>query len=379
MNFKNKKLLISIILILVIILLFLSQFGIFSGSKITPGRVKSQKKSISDRTLAVKETEVPVFYFAIGTIHSRDEAEISSRMTARITKIVHRSGDKVKSGETLALLENNELKANVRKAKENINSFKAKVNVAKAEIKAAEAEYKVASSDYLRTKKLVDSKSISVKRFEQAEARMRKADAGVKQAQLNLSRALAEKQAAVSSLKHAQTQLEYSKIKSPISGIISEQLAETGDIGLPGKILFKVFDPDKLMLEMFMKESLIQKISLNDKVNFYVKALEQNFTGNVKEIVPSINNETSTFLVKVCIGENKNLVPGMYGKAKIKVGKEKVLLIPEKAVHRIGQTEKVKLLTEGTAKSIFIRTVKSEKKDYRKVLSGLKPGDKIIL
>ena len=279
----------------------------------------------------------------------------------------------------LVVLQNNELQAAVNQAKKNLDAIESEVNVAKEGIKAADAELLAASEDYKRSLELSKSGNISIKLLhQQAEARYKQADASSRQAQLNLTKAIAGKEAGDAALRQAKTMFSYSIIKSPINGIISEQFAEVGDIAIPGKILFKVFDPKTLMLEIPVKESLVNKIKVGEDISFYVKALNREFTSKVKEVVPFVDSETRTFLVKVCIGEAKDMVPGMYGKAKIQIGTKSELLIPNSSVKQIGQTELVQLIENKTVKRIYVRTVESPKQGFRNVISGLKSGDIII-
>ena len=99
MEKKKIKLFISIVLIIIILLLVMYQFGLFSGKKINPGRTALDNKYNAGDICTVKKIEVPNFYTTIGSIHSRNETEISSRLTAKITALKARSGDKVKEGD----------------------------------------------------------------------------------------------------------------------------------------------------------------------------------------------------------------------------------------------------------------------------------------
>ena len=380
MKRKKVKSLISIFLVLFIIILALFMFGFFSGEKIDPGQTEGA--SINNgkiKTGVVKYIIVPEYYKTIGSIHSRNEVEISSRLTAKIETLKCRNGDEVKKGGTLAVLENNELKAAVAGAEKNVEAVLSKEKVAYESIQAAKAELSAATEDYNRSKKLARSGNVSEKLLEQSEARYKQAEAAGNSAKIGLSGVMAERKAAEAALKKANTMLSYSIIKSPINGIIGERFVETGDIALPGKILFKIFDPATLMLELPVKESLINRIKIGDKVNFKVKALNMNFTGNVKEIVPYVDSETRTFIVKVCIGEERKLVPGMFGEAEILLGNKKELVVPAKAVVRTGQIETVRIIKDGRIKKAFVKTSASDINGYNRVYSGLLAGDKVLL
>lgn len=377
MKSKYIKIVVSTVIIIFLLLLLLMQLGVFSGKQIEPGQIQNTDKAVSYNKAKVIEKTVPVIYKTTGTIDSRNNIEISSRLTARLNEILCKDGDKVKKGQILAVLENNELKAAVSKAEMNLKTVNSSIAVAEESIKAAQAELKRAKAEFYRDKQLSKTRAVSYQLFEQSESGYTQAIVAVKQAELSLAMALSDKQAAESSLSEAKTMLSYSYIKSPINGVVAEKLADIGDIAIPGKILFKVFDPDTLMLEIPVRESLINKIKVGNKISFYVSALNKKYSGEIKEVVPLVDYNTRTFMVKICIGKDNSLVPGMYGEASIDIGSQKVSLVPSKAITRVGQLETVNLIKDSNLKKIYVKTIQSEVNGFSIVLSGLKPGDEI--
>jgi RND family efflux transporter MFP subunit len=239
----------------------------------------------------------------------------------------------------------------------------------------------LANTEYKRNKTLYLSKAISQKMNEQSISNYKKATAELSRARQNIESLVAEKKATEQALTRTKTLLAYSEIRSPMDGIVSERAVDPGDLAIPGKILIKVFDTSRLMLEIPVRESLIKKIKLGEKVAFDVKALNKTYYGEIKEIVPYVDTKTRSFLVKVCIDktQGQRLVPGMYGVAKMKIGSKKELLIPKGAVTRIGQTETVIVEEKNKFIKVFVRTIESPIPDMRTVLSGLYVNDKVLI
>ena len=102
--------------------------------------------------------------------------------------------------------------------------------------------------------------------------------------------------------------------------MVAERLADPGDIASPGNKLLRLFDPTRLMLDVPVREGLVTRIKLGERVYFHVDALGTNLTGEVREVVPSVDHGSRTFLVKICIGEAPALMPGMFGVLQLPIG-----------------------------------------------------------
>ncbi len=339
--------------IVLLVLIVAYQAGVFVTGKVSPGRsgFSGQGMPPASRIFKVKEVDVPEYYTAVGTVHSRDEIEISPRITARIDDITRRSGDSVKKGEVLVKLDDSDLQAMLKREKEGI--------------KEAVSAYKLSVSELKRTEGLFQKEIVSEKEYDRARETQQTAAA----------RLLAANEA----YKEAKANLDYATIKSPISGIVAERNKDPGDLAAPNNILLTIFDPERLMLYVPVRESLVKKIKVGDKMSFFAEALGKDFTGEVREIVPSVDPGSRTFLVKICIGESKKLMPGMFGVLKLKLGMKPAIIIPEKAVSHVGQLEYVTVLRDKNRDKLLVRTVPGPVPGKLRVISGLKPGMEITV
>ena len=377
----RKKRLISITLSVIFLILFIFIL-IIQLSKTNDKPLAKSGKSISipaSGLFTVKKTVMPVLYNTTGTVQSRNEVDLSSRIISRVTAINVRSGDSVKKGDILVRLDNRDLTAIANQAENKIKAIQSTINSEESNIKASKSAYNFAKSEKDRSEELYRKNVISELKWETDLAKYEQNKAKLNQSFAALNKIKAEYEAAMENYSKAKTYLTFSDIKSPMNGVVVERFLDPGDMATPGKTILRIFDPDKLMLEAAVRESLISKVKVGDKIIFYVKALNKTFTGDIKEIVPSVDPKTRTFIVKVCIGKEKGLVTGMFGTVSIKIGEKTVLLIPKKAIEKIGQVETVKILTTNNKiKKVFIRTKPSDNKKNMILLSGLKDGDKVI-
>ncbi|MFA7229944.1 MAG: efflux RND transporter periplasmic adaptor subunit [Victivallaceae bacterium] len=350
---KYFKVIIIIAATLFIVAVILYQTGTFSGRQIAPGNVAAEKEQFSGRIVPLVKQEIPLIYKTVGTVRSRDEVELSPRIVARVIEVTRRSGDSVKKGELLVKLDDSDLQAACRRAQESL--------------KSAEASLTRALSEYNRQKLLLEKNVIPRKTFELAEE--------------GWKAAVASEESARQGVKVADANLSYSEIKSPMDGIVSDRFKDPGDLASPGNIMMKVFDPSRLMLYVPLRESLVKSVKIGDKIKFTVESLKKTFTGEVREIVPSVDPGSRTFLIKMCIlNPSKDLMPGMFGMIELQLGTETAYIVPSSAIKRIGQLEYITVLNDNDVPSqVLVRTIPGPTLETLKVVSGIDADARLVV
>ncbi len=347
------KLTITVAAVVIIILLILLQTGVFSGKSIAPGNTPVPERKPQGKVVKLTATEIPAYYRTVGTVRSRDEIELSPRLTARIQEVTRRSGDSIKQGELLIKLDSADLQAARNRAADNLT--------------AMQATLERVQKNYLRQKQLFEKKAIADKTFETAEEELKSARAAVAASRQNLN--------------EVEANLSYSRIESPMNAIVAERYVDPGDMASPGNVMLKIFDPTRLMLYVPLREGLVGKVKVGDKIDFKVGALNQNFTGEVREIIPSVDSGSRTFMIKMCIlGNTQKLMPGMFGTVKIKLGNEKAYIVPEKAIIRIGQLEYLTIVNaDGNTSRVLVRTIHGTQKGTLSIVSGIEGSPEIVV
>lgn len=363
--------------VIALLVLMMFQGGFFATGQIVPG-ISSEKTDNIGATITVEHTTRPSFYQAIGTVRSRNEIDVVPRIIARILEVRVRSGDQVKRGDVLAVLDAKDLAAVVSQGQEQLRSVNASVGAAEEQVKSARAALDLATREMQRTRSLFEKNAAAKRDFDQSMTNFRQAEAGLQQAIQQRLAATANAAAAGQGIKQAEAGLSYATIISPIDAIVAERLADPGDLGNPASVILRLFDPDSLLLEVPVRESLVKEVTLESTVEYSVPALGKTFDGTVREIVPSVDPQSRTFLVKVCIDNAVSLMPGMFGTIKVPLKSDKkVLKIPESAIIRTGQLESVVEVQNGRLLRRQIRSIDAGNGE-REVLSGLKPGQSIL-
>ncbi|MFB3905822.1 MAG: efflux RND transporter periplasmic adaptor subunit [Acidobacteriota bacterium] len=342
----------------------------------------------------VEIRRVEASYEAVGTVRSRLNSVLSSRVMGQVLAVQARAGDRVKAGQVLAQIDNRDAQAGLSKAKAGLSEAQnalqevdESLRAAEAAKAAADAAAALATSTYKRFQALLERKSVSPQEFEEVEFRYRAALAEARRADQTLLASQARRrqvldriEQAKADVKNAEAFLSYASVTAPYAGLITARHLDAGAMSAPGMPLFTLEDDNNYQLEASVEESQIGRIHIGDRAPVVVDALgRQELAGIVSEIVPSGDPSSRSFLVKIRLPRTPGLRSGMFGRARFAGSSQEVLAVPESALVRRGQLTGVIVLDEaGRAR---FRLVKPGKRygDRVEILSGLEPGERVVL
>lgn len=320
---------------------------------------------------------------AVGTIRPRTETRIEAQITARILEMRVRTGNKVKKGEVLVILDTRELESRRQQAQQAISSANAATQQSRQAKAAAQAAFTKVEAQYKRIRALFDTNAVAKSEMDQAEAAYAQAEADLKQATEGVSGAMAAEGRSRNMLEEAGIALDYGIIRALDDGEVVRREAEPGDLAFPGKTLLVLQTGGSLRLEAQVREGLIRQVRTGTRLQVAISALgDASLEGIVEEVVPAADPLSRTFEVRIGLpadtGAYATLYPGMFGRAFIPVGERKTVLVPAQAVTRVGQLESVRILKGDEATSVYIKTGLRHG-DEVEVLSGLNGGETLML
>jgi RND family efflux transporter MFP subunit len=288
---------------------------------------------------------------ATGTVEAGYEAVISPRITATVLAAPVRAGADVAAGQLLFELDARELEARVAQAREAVQAARARRDDA-----ARTAE---------RMAELLERGAVSVAENDRARAA--------------LEVAAAELQRAADALDEAETARSFARIEAPLAGRLVDRFVDAGDTVAPGVPMARLYDPDRLRLEADVRESLAELLRELEVLDVRIDALDRTVSGRVEEIVPSADPGSRTFVVKVGLPADPALFPGMFGRLAIPVGEERVFLVPERAVRRVGQLEFVQVPGDEGTERRYVRTGSVTVDGLIEVRAGLEAGEQVLV
>jgi multidrug resistance efflux pump len=341
------------------------------------------------------------------------EVKVGSRIPGRVEELAVQVGDRVKTGQVIARLEQDDLRAAVERARADLAADEAKlltvrngaraqeIQTVEAAVRQAEANRLLAQVNLERYEQLYQDGGIALQVVDTAARDYDVASAQLRSAreQLSLTRdkytaedlqyAEAQVQQARAALRIAEATLGYATITAPMSGVVasvSTQQGETvtsGSAAAQAPTFVTIIDLSRLQVDAYVDETDIGKVHVGQEATFSVDSFpDKEFSGKVTAIYPKalIQQNVVTYDVVIAIDNREGLLrPDMTTNTTITVAKrEKVLAIPNQAVRR-EDGDRVVFVQEGDR--LVRRPVKTGWKDktYTEVLSGLKDGERVIV
>lgn len=313
----------------------------------------------------VSPSKLPDNVEAVGTVRAAESAQLAAQMMGTVLAVNVHEGDHVKRGQVLVIIDSAQPQAGLDRAR-------AAVNGADHEAIAAEADYTLASTTMKRYQELFDKKAVSPQEFDEIKARLQSASARREMARAGQAQAKA-------AMAQASTSLDYTRIRAPFDGVVTEKRVDAGTMATPGTPLLTVEKTGRYRLEASVDESSLRYVKLGQPTKVSLDALGGGeLVGKVIEIVPAADPGSRSFVVKVELPAEAQLRSGLFGRAYFPRGERESLVIPRAAVVDRGQLQGVYVVGPDQIASLRYVTLGKPAGDSVEVLSGLQQGDKLV-
>ena len=315
--------------------------------------------------LAVQQANVPDLLEAVGTVRAAQTSDASSQMMGNIVEIRAHEGDRVQRGQVLAVIDDSQPRASVDRAT-------AAELAAQQQRMGADSDLALAESTLKRYQTLFEKKSVSPQEFDEVKAREQAAIARRGMAKSGQAHAQA-------ALSQARTSLDYTRIRAPFDGIVTEKKADSGTLASPGMPIFTVEDVHRYRLEANVNESDLQYVRTGQPVSVVIDVFgNAGLNGKVVQIVPAADPASRTFLVKIELPTDTRLRSGLFGRAQFSRGERQALLIPRSAVVERGQLQGIYVLDQNKVAGLRYITLGKPSGADVEVLSGLQSGERLV-
>jgi RND family efflux transporter MFP subunit len=321
------------------------------GERIPAGEVRAPGGETPTNTSVVERRVGPGVEWASGAVESARRAAVASRILARIEEIRVSAGSQVAEGDLLVRLDARDLAARTSEVAEALSGARARLALARKE--------------QTRIAKLVSEGVEAQQRLDRTESELRVAQAEVDRLQ--------------ESERAERTGLSFAEIRAPVGGTVVDRLAEPGDTAVPGRPILRIYDPTVLRVELPVRESLAVRLRVGDPLEVHIPSLAEQFEAVIDEIVPFAEPGARTLLVKARLPYDARLFAGMFARAALPAPDRIRLIVPERAVERVGQLEFVTVVGEDGARRRMVTTGPRLEEEMIEVLSGLAAGERVAL
>lgn len=324
-------------------------------------RTGNGKPETAVTTAVVEKRDMGSLVQATGIIKPKVGAEVKvgARITGKVEHLYANIGDRVRKGQVLVRLEQDDLKARADQAEAAYLEVAAAFDKAKNDL---ERDKPLAQAGYISQQNIDALQNV----HDMAKARVMKAKADK---------------------DYAKAQLSYATITAPMGGTIASvttQQGETVAAGLNAPTFITIIDLNKLEVNAYIDETDVGKISVGQEALFTVDTFaDKDFKGKVTAIYPRavLQENVVNYITLISIENSEGkLKPDMTANVTITLKKKKgVLAVPGAAVAREGGKKYVMLQAQdGKATRREVKTGWKED-SYLEITTGLKEGEIVLI
>ncbi|MDM0074454.1 efflux RND transporter periplasmic adaptor subunit [Variovorax sp. J2P1-59] len=275
----------------------------------------------------VKRRELAETLSVSGTLKAVDSAQVKARVAGELIGLTVREGDNVTAGQVIARIDPVEYQSRVRQAQEQADS--------------ARAQAEVAQRTFDNNKALVDQGFISRTALETSQS--------------NLNSALSTHRAALAAVEMARKSLDDTVLRSPITGQVSQRLAQSGErVGIDTKVI-EVVDLSRIEVEATVAAADSVAVRVGQRATLQIegssavdpKSGERSVGASVVRVNPSAQAGSRSVLVYLKLDRSTGFRQGLFAQGTIDVGRTETLALPLSAVRTDKPLPYVQLVIEG--------------------------------
>jgi membrane fusion protein (multidrug efflux system) len=316
--------------------------------------------------VGVVQKDVPTYLDLVGQTEGHDDVDVRARVEGFLETMNFREGTFVRKGSLLYTIDQRPLQATLAQAR--------------ADKATAEARLAKANNDVNRYTPLVAKQAVSQQELDNARAAQDAARSQV--------------DAAAAAVEKATLDLGYTRVLSPIDGLIGLTKVKPGTLVGRGEstLLTTISQINPIVLRVGVTEADYLKVAKRDpsrsgeepRAGGIELTLADGTThpqkGTITTVERAVNAATGTLTMQVSFPNPDNVVrPGQYGRVRILVDMKKdALLVPQRAVQELQSLRSVAVV--GSDNKVAFRNVKvGPRVDTLWVIEdGLKPGDQVV-
>jgi RND family efflux transporter MFP subunit len=271
--------------------------------------------------VAVAPLDLQLGWPVSGTLRAVNTALVKAKVAGQLQGLRVREGDAVKAGQTLAQIDTTEYRARLEQAQQQADAAKAQVDITQRQLD--------------NNKALVAQNFISQTALQTSVS--------------NLEAANAQYRAALAAADVARKSLDDTVLTAPISGQVSQRLAQPGErLGVDARVL-EIVDISQLELEASVSAAQSVQLKLGQSAQLQIEGSAQPVNARLVRINPSAQAASRSVLAYLII-DNKagsGLRQGLFAQGSLGTGSTRVSAVPLSSVRTDQAAPYVQLLREG--------------------------------
>jgi RND family efflux transporter MFP subunit len=318
---------------LIVILIVLTGIGLIGWKVYQRVFVESTDEQTPQRSTVVAVEILPIEKTTIrdigsftGTLMAKSQFEVAPKISGRLEKLMLDIGDRVKHGDLIATLDDDEII-------QQLDQARAELVVSKANVEESRSALENARREYERVRALREKKIASQSEMDTAEANLNVAEAKQKVAVAQVT----QKEAAA---KAVEVHLSYTQIKAnwedgPDTRVVGEKFVDEGTMLSANEPIISILDIRSLIAVIQIIERDYSKVHIGQNAEISTDAVSGNtFTGTIARIAPLLKETSRQARVEIYLdNENELLKPGMFVRVGIEFeSHENTTVAPTKSI-----------------------------------------------
>jgi RND family efflux transporter MFP subunit len=287
-----------------------------------------------------------------GALKASESAIVKARVAGELQELSVREGDRVQAGQVIARIEPIEYQARVRQAQQQADAAKAQVDIAQRQFDNNQA---LVNQGFISQTALLTS-------------------------QASLNGATATHAAALSALDLANKSLADATLRSPLSGVVAQRLAQPGERVAIEARLVEVINLSQLELEAALTAEDASLVRVGMTAQLQVDGVDAPITAKVLRINPSAQIGSRSILVYLGIKGREGLRQGQFAQGTLGTQSLQVMAVPVESVRTDKPQPYVQVVQDGKVAHITVRTdVRSEGERQTLVaVTGVTEGTQVL-
>ena len=296
-----------------------------------------EAEAVPVEVVSASKQTINASYAGTANLDAPNEAQVVAKSSGVMVQQLAEEGDFVRQGQVMARIDPARAQLEVQRSRATVNKL---------------------SNNFQRAQQLLAQKLISTEAHDQIRFDLESA-----RASLNL----------------AQLELSYTNIVAPISGMVAQRMVKQGNLVTLNMPVYRIVNTQYLEAVMNVPEREMALIKQGMTVRMQVDAIPgQVFTGRVDRISPVMDAGSGTFRVTSAFDGQQILRAGMFGRFEVLYdSRENVLTVPRTALLE-DETDPAVYIVRGNKAVRTALKLGYSNGEFAEVVSGLKPGDRII-
>jgi len=281
-----------------------------------PGRAGAgADEPVPVRVAPLVRRDVRKIYATSGTLRALQQAPVVARAGGILRKLLVEEGDRVEQDQLMALLEDDQ---------------------ARAELDKAEVDLEVARKEFERAEKLLRENLVSAEEFEQKKNAL---------AQARTAREL------------AKLRFEWTRVRAPFPGIVTARHLDAGATVSQGQAIFELANVSRLLAEIPVPETIAVRLRPGGEATLKPTALGREVPARIERIGAAVDPETGTVKITLSAKPVPGMKPGSFVEVSLPTElHENALVAPGDALVADGERWLVYVVVDGKARAVPVTT-----------------------